>query len=114
MISKNGSFRTEKRAIGGGVGEIIINHRLEKETLHGKSRLCAELVIEPGCSIGEHPHTGEVEFFYVLEGTLVSINSDGTEEAFLPGDIMATGGGESHALRNDSDKPAKMLAIIAI
>ena len=114
MISKNGAFRTEKRAIGGGEGEIIINHRLEKELLHGKSRLCAELIIEPGCSIGQHPHTGEVEFFYVLEGELLSQNADGTEEPFTVGDVMATGGGESHGLRNASDKPAKMLAIIAI
>ena len=114
MIRKENDTRVEKRAIGGGNGEIILKHRLEKDEMFGKCRLCAELTIEPGCSIGQHAHEGETEIFYVLEGELVSIGEDGSETVFRKGDVMSTGGGASHALRNDTDKDAVMLAVIAV
>ncbi|MCL2056936.1 MAG: cupin domain-containing protein [Oscillospiraceae bacterium] len=114
MIRKENDIRTEKRAIGGGEGEIVINHRMEKDEMFGKCRLCAELVIAPGCSIGQHIHEAETEIFYVLEGELVSIGADGNETVFAKGDVMSTGGGGSHALRNDTDKNAVLFAVIAV
>ena len=114
MISKKGQYREEKRVIAGGSGEIVLHHRFEREQMHGRSRLCAELLIAPGHSIGEHPHADDMEIFYMLEGELVSVNPDGSEEKFLPGDVMMTGGGERHSLRNDADVPARMLAVISI
>lgn len=114
MIKRQGDSRQEARNIGGGNGDIILHHRLEKEDTFGKSRLCAELTIQPGCSIGQHAHDGETEIFYLLEGELVSTNDDGTTEPFCKGDVMVTGGGETHGLRNESDKPAVMLAVICI
>jgi len=113
MIRKANDTRTEKRPIGGGNGDITIKHRLEKDEMFGQCRLCAEITIEPGCSIGQHAHDGETEVFYVLEGELISIGEDGAETLFQKGDVMSTGGGGSHALRNDSGKNAVMLALIA-
>lgn len=113
MISKNGQFREERRVVANGKGEIIFHHKFEREQMFGKSRLCAEITIKPGCSIGMHAHD-DAEIFYVLEGALVSINPDGSEEPFLPGDAMLTGGGDSHSVRNDTGKDAKMLAIVML
>ena len=114
MISKYGGIKEEKRVIADGIGEIALNHYYTQEDMLDKARICAELTIEPGNLIGKHAHTGEAEFFYVLEGELVSINPDGSEESFKKGDMMFTGGGSFHSLRNDSQKPAKMLAIVVL
>lgn len=112
MIRKAADFRLEKRIIGGGVGELELRHKLTQEEAFGKCRLCAELYIEPGQSIGEHPHEIEAEIYYMLSGELVSISEDKTEEPFRAGDIMITGGGAKHSVRNDSKETAVMLAIV--
>ena len=114
MISKKGNYRDEQRQIGGGNGEILLQHRFECDDMHGFFRICAEVTILPGNSIGMHPHIDDTEIFYMLEGALVSIEEDGTEAPFSVGDMMITGSGEKHSLRNDSSFPAKILAIVAI
>jgi len=114
MIKKAGEHREELRVIADGKGEIILNHKFEREQMFGKSRLCAEIIIKPGYSIGMHPHKDDAEIYYMLCGELVSVSSDGSEEPFLPGDAMLTGGGEVHSVRNDTDKDAKMLAIVML
>jgi quercetin dioxygenase-like cupin family protein len=114
MIVKAGSHREELRVIADGKGEIILHHKFEREQLFDKSRLVAEIIIRPGDSIGMHKHDPDAEIYYMLSGELVSISSDGAEEPFLPGDAMLTGGGDSHSVRNDTDKDAKMLAIVML
>ncbi len=115
MINKAGNFvKTEKRPLRNGPGEIILNHHFVEKDMFGKCRLCAELVIEPGCGIGRHDHTEDMEIFYVIEGELISVNDNGSEEPFRKGDCMLTGGGATHCLRNDTDKRAVMLAFIAM
>ena len=114
MIVKSGEYREERRVIADGVGEIILLHKFEREQMFGKSRLFAEIIIKPGHSIGMHPHDPDAEIYYMLSGALVSISADGSEEPFLPGDSMLTGGGDKHSVRNDTDKDAKMLAIVML
>ena len=114
MIVKSGQYREEHRVIAGGKGEIVLRHKFEREQLFGKSRLVAELTIHPGHSVGMHPHDPDAEIYYMLSGALVSINPDGSEEPFLPGDTMLTGGGDSHGVRNDTDADAKMLAVVML
>ena len=45
----------------GGDGTVKIVHYAEKEEIGGKCRLMAKIVLEPGCSIGEHTHVDEEE-----------------------------------------------------
>ena len=114
MIVKSGQYREEQRVIADGKGKIILHHKFEREQLFGKSRLVAEITIRPGDSIGMHPHDPDAEIYYMLEGALTSIGHDGSEEPFLPGDAMLTGGGDSHSVRNDTEKDAKMFAIVIL
>ena len=114
MIAKSGQHREELRVIAEGKGEIILHHKFEREQLFEKSRLVAEVTIRPGHSIGMHPHDHDAEIYYMLSGALVSVNPDGSEEPFLPGDAMLTGAGDSHSVRNDTEKDAKMLAIVML
>src|SRR5262249_6708485 len=71
-----------------------------------------EAVVQPGGGPPPHVHSREEEGFYILDG----------EIAFTVGDkrIVATAGifasmrvGTPHAFKNESDKPARMLVLLA-
>lgn len=112
MIRRKDERRLEERPnIRGGDGVIHSSHLLEKEELLGKATLCTVFTLDPGCSIGYHAHDPEAEFFYILEGELEA-NDNGTMTRLHPGDVMYTGGGATHSVRNDTDRPARMIAII--
>lgn len=111
MIRRKDEFNLEKRPVGGGIGDLALRHKFTQEEMFGKCRLCAEITLEPGQTIGEHPHEVEFEFYYLLSGELVSV-AEGGEQPFRQGDMMLTGGGARHAVRNDSNAPATILAII--
>jgi mannose-6-phosphate isomerase-like protein (cupin superfamily) len=115
MIRKKGEGTLTKRVIGEtGVGEVELLHKFSLEDMYDKARLCAEITLAPGQVLGEHAHGPDFEIFYMLSGAMVSFGEGKAEEPFLPGDIMLTGGGDKHALRNDGDVPATMLAIVVL
>lgn len=112
VIRKSGEYTVQYRPCGGSQNDFELRHRFSKEEMFGKTRLCAEIVFQPGDVIPLHRHGPDAEIYYMLEGELVSISEDGTEEPFTEGDYMATGGGAGHSVRNDSGKMARMLAIV--
>ncbi|WP_458863559.1 cupin domain-containing protein [Acidaminobacterium chupaoyuni] len=101
----------KKPNLRGGEGVIDAYELLRPCDLSGKANLCAIMTVEPGCSIGEHAHQPDAEIYYMLEGEL-RVWDNGKETVFHPGDVMFTANGDTHAVRNDSDAPAKMLAIV--
>jgi len=112
MIRKSGEYTVENRTCGGGTDIFELRHRFTAEEMFQKTRLFSEILFEPGFLIPMHAHENEVEIYYVLEGELVSLDENGGKTPFVQGDYMVTGGGRRHSVRNDSDKPAKILAII--
>ena len=76
---------------------------------HG--RLFAHVTVDPGCSIGDHPHDHETEFYYIIKGEGV-FNDNGKEIVVRPGDICATGYGEVHGLENRGTEPVELIALI--
>ena len=56
--------------------------------------------LEPGASIGLHPHQGSSEIVYVLSGTGKALY-DGGEEALAPGGCHYCPEGHTHSLVND-------------
>lgn len=73
----------------------------------------AHVTIRPGCSIGDHPHVHETEFYYILKGEGV-FNDNGKEVVVHAGDICATGYGEVHGMENRSDDVLEMIALIVM
>ncbi len=112
MIRKSGEYTVENRPCGGSKEIFEVRHRFSKDETFGKTRICAEIIFEPGYCIPFHPHGPDAEIYMVLEGELVSINEDGSEEPFVQGDYMVTGGGAKHSVRNDSGKRVRMMAIV--
>lgn len=114
MIKRAAEMRTELRPnLKGGVGDINMTYLVEKEESLGKMNVCGILTVNPGCTIGLHPHGPDAELYYILEGDLVCTDN-GVDSALHAGDSMFTSGGETHSVENNSDKPAKILAVVIV
>jgi mannose-6-phosphate isomerase-like protein (cupin superfamily) len=111
MIIRQASMRNEvKEHMRDGEGNIALRHLLSPEQVPG-GRLFSELTLVPGSSIGEHTHTGETEYYYILEGT-GEVDEGTGPIAIAAGDLVVTGNGESHSIRNNGDTPLRLIALI--
>ena len=61
-----------------GKGLIHMKDLTDQKGLYDHGRLFAHVTIDPGCSIGDHPHDHETEFYYIIKGEGV-FNDNGTE-----------------------------------
>ena len=112
MIRKMADMRLQERPnICGGDGVIHARHLVEASESAGKASTCSVMTIDPGCSIGPHPHGPDAELYYILEGELEGKENDQVV-TLCPGDVMFTSFGDVHSVRNVTDKPAKMLAMV--
>lgn len=112
MVRKSKDMEIEKREnMRGGKGTIKIIHFFKKEEFKTKVRLCAKLIIPPGCSIGLHQHLEEEEVFLVVKGK--GILSDGRENSIIEeGDAILTKNGESHSVENTEKENLEIIAFI--
>ena len=95
----------------GGTGKITVRHYLKPEEIKARTRLCAELVIPPGASIGQHDHTDEDEIYLIQKGR--GVMTDGGKEFEVgPGDAILTGQGASHSVRNTGAEDLIITAVI--
>ncbi|MDR0710007.1 MAG: cupin domain-containing protein [Spirochaetaceae bacterium] len=96
----------------GGEGTIKFTHFVEgKGKTQKNTNLLAEITLPPGASIGKHTHTGETEFFIIMEGAGVA-DDNGKEIPVKKGDVMITACGESHSIANNGDVPLVLHAAI--
>jgi len=110
MIVRAEAMHCEKRKMRGGAGECQVLDMLDpKQVPHG--RLFSTITIEKGCSIGSHEHVKETEYYYILSGQGIVTESDGVKMV-KAGDMVVTGGGASHAIRNEQAEPLVFVALI--
>ncbi len=114
MIRKAQDQAVETRAnMRGGSGEITIRHYFKADEFAARSRLCAQLTLPPGASIGSHEHLKEDEVYLITAGS--GILDDGeSRQRVNTGDAVLTGRGESHAIENDGDQPLQITAVIML
>jgi len=115
MIKKPEQFTyTEYHDFHGGKGPLKCYNLFDpEEQANKKVRFNAKIVLEPGCSVGLHPHEKDEEIIYVLDGDL-TILEDGNEYIASAGDAAICGGGHKHGVRNDSDRAVTYLAFIIL
>ena len=101
----------EKMRGGTGQGEFV--HIFNTDEFKGKCRLFSQITLQPGCSIGAHPHDQEEEIYYILSGKGV-VEDNGQLREMGPGDALKTGGGESHSITNNGTEPLVFLAVIIL
>ncbi|MBP7552030.1 MAG: cupin domain-containing protein [Spirochaetes bacterium] len=113
MIIKKDSMRLEiKTNMRGGEGDIKLLHLAEGANLVN-SRLLSYVTIAPGCSIGNHEHKNETEYYIILNGDGVVVD-DGVEKSVGKGDLVITGGGASHSIRNSGGIDLELIAVIIL
>ena len=95
----------------GGEGHVIIKRLLDEKQLNGKCGLYAEVMIEPGCSLGYHEHHGESETYYILSGKGI-YSDNGDLRMVEAGDVTFTPDGKGHALTNSGDEDLVFMALI--
>ena len=75
-------------------------------------RYVRDFTLLPGSSIGEHPHLGDDEIYFIISGTGVMV-VDGEEQDVGPGAVVLTLSGSSHGLRNTGQEDLRMFVACA-
>lgn len=113
MIRKMNDRRVEQKpAPFQGEGEITVRHLLngDKE-LYDKGRVFCHSTLQPGCGLGYHVHTNEMEAYYIYSGH-GQFNDNGVISEVTAGDVTLTQSGEGHALKNTGTEPLEFIALI--
>ena len=76
----------------------------------GQRLTVVEAGIDPGGGLGLHVHPGYEEATLVMEGEIEAV-LEGETRILGPGDILLAPVGAIHTVTNQSDEPAKVLAI---
>lgn len=113
MVTRSENCPRKEVNVQNGEGLAKMKELATREALYGHGRLFAHTILEPGCSIGYHRHENETEWYYILKGEAV-FNDNGAEVLLHPGDIAATGYGESHGMENRGVEPVEFIALIVM
>jgi len=112
MFRKESEQTVVSKCIRGGNGEVEMHQIINSaEELCGKGRLFNKMILTPGNSIGEHYHTGDNEYFYILSGTGL-YNDNGNVVRVQAGDTAICYDGQYHSMVNDGDAPLEFIALI--
>lgn len=111
MIIRSDNMTDQVRSrMRGGDGDVTLHHLVDcKDQKH--IRLLCEMTLPPGASIGDHVHEHETEYYIITQGKGVVLDS-GEDHEVAQGDVIVTGDGASHRIRNAGDAPLKVMAII--
>lgn len=114
MIRNASDRKSETREnMRGGTGFVTIHHFFTPDEVTAPIRLCAEMVVPPGASVGLHEHRGEDELYFVTAGTGI-ISEGEREQRVATGDAILTGNGAAHAVRNDGQDDLRIIAVIML
>lgn len=111
MIIKPLNMETQRNEnMRGGDGIISITHLDKKENMK-HCRLLASIEIPEGASIGEHQHNAETEYYIIQKGEGI-VCDNGTDTSVAAGDVVVTGDGSTHSIRNTGKGTLEMIAVI--
>lgn len=112
MLKKKNAQEVEVREnMRGGTGKVTVRHHLKPEEIKARTRLCAELILAPGASIGLHDHVEEDEIYIIQKGQGLMTDS-GKEFAVETGDAILTGQGAAHSIKNTGTGDLVVTAVI--
>ncbi len=111
MIKKIGNMPFQvKENIRGGSGKALAVDYLAPQEMAGVLA-ASRITLEPGASVGEHPHPNTEELYLVLEGSGTGF-LDGEAFDVGPGDAWICKAGHTHGLKNGSAGPLAFFAVI--
>ena len=95
----------------GGEGSPKFRHLFSAEELGNRAELMAVITLEPGESVGVHPHETNGEAYVILEGA-ATVTEDGQARELHVGDAEFCADGHTHSIRNHTAAPTRFLAVI--
>lgn len=98
-------------AYHGGQGPYFRRTLLD-EVPSSAFRYVRDITVPPGSIIGEHPHLGEDEIFFIISGTGVIV-VDGEERVVGPGTAVLTLSGSVHGIRNEGSEDLRFFVACA-
>jgi quercetin dioxygenase-like cupin family protein len=112
MIRRKSELAIQTReGIRGGAGKAQLLEYVSPGEMAGVE-FVSILTLEPGASIGQHPHPEEEELYLILEGMGTGI-LDGEAFPVGPGDAFLCKAGHAHGLANGPDSPLTFLAVLS-
>lgn len=111
MIIEKKDMPIEEIANMRGGNGVLVKQTIAPADPSVHMRLFAKFTIKQGCSIGEHSHTAEIEYYYILSGEGIVTEADG-DKVVRAGDVVVTGWGNSHAIRNEKAEDLVFIAVI--
>jgi mannose-6-phosphate isomerase-like protein (cupin superfamily) len=112
MITRNCERAVEYREnMRGGKGTVKLEAWFKPDAFGAKVRLCTQMTLAPGTSVGNHAHEAEDELYIVLSGTGRILENE-VWTAIGPGDAILTGKGGAHSVENDGAEPLVIAAVI--
>ena len=112
MIKKKNDREIEVRQnMRDGAGEVTVRHYFKPAEIKARTRLCAELTLPPGSSIGAHDHVDEDEIYIIQKGRGL-MTDNGKEFPVAAGDSILTGQSASHSIKNTGSEDLVVTAVI--
>lgn len=99
-----------KESIRGGRGRATSVDYLGPGEMAGVLA-ASKIILEPGASVGEHPHPETEELYLILEGRGIGC-LDGEEFEVGPGDAWVCRAGQTHGLQNGTQGPLAFFAVL--
>ncbi len=94
----------------GGKGTVTVRHMVDCDD-QPNVRFIGEMTIPQGASIGDHEHATETEYYLITDGVGMVFDA-GEDHRVGRGDVIVTGGGASHRIRNTGSTPLVITAFI--
>ena len=104
MLTRSENCPRRDACVQNGKGLIHMKDLTDKKGLYDHGRLFAHVTVDPGCSIGDHPHDHETEFYYIIKGEAV-FNDNGAEVTVRPGTSAPPATARSTAWRTGAPSP---------
>jgi mannose-6-phosphate isomerase-like protein (cupin superfamily) len=109
MIVKNFfEVAYQTKSSHGGKGLVKDARVFDEQDFETALRFVIYNALQPGSSIGVHPHGEDEEVYVILSGEgLMTVNDE--TRAVKTGDVIVNKPGWSHGLENTSDQPLEIL-----
>ena len=115
VFPKETLIKGERKEVAGGHGTLYADYAFTRDRALKEQAIkeVSWLRLEPGDSVGYHPHVTNEDVYVIVSGEGVFKDKDGKDKAVKAGDIMIVRKGESHGIANSGKVPLIFVDVIA-
>lgn len=108
-------LKIDKKEAGGGKGTLHGAYAFTRDKASKDQAIkeISRLTLQPGDSIGYHPHVTNEDTYIIVSGQGVFKDKDGKDVPVKAGDVTIVRKGESHGIANTGKEPLVFIDVIA-